>query len=65
MAGGAAEIHPGAWGLAWSAIGAAVCAAMAPLEPSFLEEGMMLHVGEQVSSCLHGSLRVMTRARGR
>jgi hypothetical protein len=38
---------------------------MVPLEPSFLEEGMMLHVGERVSSCLHGSLRVMTRARGR
>ena len=48
-----AEVQPGAWGWAWCAVGAVVCAAMAPLEPSFLEEGMMLHAGERMLAGEH------------
>lgn len=34
--------------LAWAAVAAGVGAWMAPLEPSFLEEGLMLHVAERL-----------------
>ena len=36
------------WSLLWAAIGAGVGAFMAPLEPSFLEEGLMLHIAERL-----------------
>ena len=32
----------------WVLLGGAACAAMAPLEPNLLEEGLMLHVGERM-----------------
>jgi len=35
----------------WAAIGAATCAAMAPLEPSLLEEGLLLHFAQRM---VHG-----------
>jgi len=34
--------------LGWAAIGALVCAVMAPLEPSLLEEGLILHLAERM-----------------
>jgi hypothetical protein len=62
MTGTRSELSPGAWGWAWFFIGAAVCAAMVPLEPSFLEEGMMLHVGERVlaGEHLYRDMRLVT-----
>jgi hypothetical protein len=38
---------------AWAAIGSAVCAAMTPLEPSLLEEGLILHFAERLSRGEH------------
>jgi hypothetical protein len=34
--------------LAWAAIAAGICAAMAPLEPSLLEEGLILHLAQRM-----------------
>ena len=39
---------PWGWSLVWGAVAACVAAWMAPLEPSFLEEGLMLHVAERL-----------------
>ena len=40
-------------GFAWAAAGGALCAAMAPLEPNLLEEGLVLHVAERLLSGEH------------
>jgi len=37
-----------AWVLLWALLGAVACAAMIPLEPSLLEEGMILHVAQRL-----------------
>lgn len=39
---------PVVWASLWALLGAAACAAMIPLEPSLLEEGMMLHVAQRL-----------------
>ena len=39
--------------LAWAAVAAGIGAWMAPLEPSFLEEGLMLHVAERLAGGEH------------
>jgi hypothetical protein len=46
----------------WILIGGAVCAAMAPLEPNLLEEGLMLHVGERMlkGHHLYGDILLVT-----
>lgn len=45
----AADARGGSLGaLAWALLGAASCAAMAPLEPSLLEEGMLIHVATRL-----------------
>jgi hypothetical protein len=39
---------PVVWASLWALLGAAACTAMIPLEPSLLEEGMMLHVAQRL-----------------
>ncbi len=39
--------------LAWGLVGAGVAALMAPLEPSLLEEGLMLHVAQRLADGAH------------
>jgi len=34
--------------VAWGVVGAAICGAMAPLEPNLLEEGLILHLAERM-----------------
>lgn len=41
------------WAVGWCVIGAAACAALAPLEPNLLEEGLPLHVAQRLA---HGEL---------
>ncbi len=41
--------YPRAAALGWALVGAAACAAMAPLEPSLLEEGYILHAAQRMA----------------
>jgi len=52
----------GAWAWLWLALGGAICAAVAPLEPNLLEEGLMLHVGERMlaGDHLYRDIRLVT-----
>jgi len=47
----AARVHRGAW--LWAAIAAASCASMICLEPSLLEEGLLLHFAERMAAGEH------------
>ncbi len=46
------SLRSSAWvgALSWAVIGAIACAAMIPLEPSFLEEGLILSVAQRMAA---------------
>jgi len=47
------DVAAPAWAVVWAAAGAVLCGAMIPLEPSFLEEGLIVHVAQRLAAGEH------------